>query len=113
MASLASLKYHGFLTHDWGIDTQGRPNHERVTSIHQRLKAMGLNNWFDEERMHGNVQLQMCNGIDESAIVVVFVTKRYLEKVGSGRCVRTEMIVRRHIESCLVRRWVAFLCCSK
>ena len=34
--------------------------------------------------MHGNVQLQMCNGIDESAIVVVFVTKRYLEKVGSG-----------------------------
>ncbi len=38
------------------------------------LKQLGLNTWFDEERMEGNIVDQMCKGIDESAVVAVLST---------------------------------------
>eukprot|EP00976_Prorocentrum_cordatum_P027190 551909-Prorocentrum_minimum.AAC.1 len=47
------------------------------------LKEAGLNIWFDEERMRGNVQRQMQQGIDESACFVAFITQKYIEKVNS------------------------------
>ena len=45
------------------------------------VRDEGLLPWFDEERMEGNVVKQMCEGIDASAIIVVFVTSRYAAKV--------------------------------
>ena len=76
--------YHAFLTHTWQPDELGRNNHERVKKVHHKLKRMGINSWFDEERMHGDVQSQMCKGIDESAVIVTFVTDKYIKKVDSG-----------------------------
>ena len=76
--------YHAFLTHTWQQDELGRNNHERVKKVHHKLKRMGINSWFDEERMHGDVQSQMCKGIDESAVIVTFVTDKYIKKVDSG-----------------------------
>ena len=75
------FKYHGFLTHNWSEDENGRNNHERVSRIHQGLKAKGLNMWFDSERMQGAIVDQMIQGIDDSAIVVVFLTKKYMNKM--------------------------------
>ncbi|KAJ1410898.1 hypothetical protein B484DRAFT_402809, partial [Ochromonadaceae sp. CCMP2298] len=69
-----------FLTHDWGHEG-GVDNHERVKQINRLLQEMGLKTWFDEEMMQGNIQQQMAEGIDNAQCVVVFITKRYTEKV--------------------------------
>ena len=75
--------YDAFLSHDWvGVDGA---NHERVKQIHAIFKKAGLATWIDEEKMQGNVQETMMRGIDSSACVIVFITKRYLLKVdGAG-----------------------------
>eukprot|EP00959_Pyramimonas_sp_CCMP1952_P475373 9504149-Pyramimonas_sp.AAC.1 len=71
--------YDAFLSHDWvGVDGA---NHERVKQIHAIFKKAGLATWIDEEKMQGNVQETMMRGIDSSACVIVFITKRYIEKV--------------------------------
>lgn len=77
--------YDCFLTHDWGSDSLGRDNHQRVSQINRDLKSLGFVTWFDEERLTGDINKQMADGIDHSKMVVVFITKRYLEKVaGAG-----------------------------
>ena len=69
-----------FLTHDWGREL-GRDNHARVSKINEGLKKRGLETWFDSDRMRGDIQKQMARGIDNAQCVVVFVTKRYVDKV--------------------------------
>ena len=76
-----SWKFDVFLTHDWGSDELGRDNHARVSKINYALKQMGFVTWFDEERMRGNINEQMAQGIDRSQAVIVFITKRYIGKV--------------------------------
>lgn len=74
-----------FLTHDWGIDEFGRNNHKRVSAMNKYLQSQGVKTWFDEEQMEGDIQEKMIDGIDNTACVVVFVTKRYMEKAaGKG-----------------------------
>jgi hypothetical protein len=73
-------KFDVFLTHDWGDDLQGRNNHSRVSAINDALKKRGFVTWFDSDRMQGHIVQQMCKGIDDSTLVVVFVTKRYISK---------------------------------
>jgi len=77
-----SHTYMAFLTHNWGEDAHGRDNHERVVRIYECLRDRGIAAWLDEERMEGNILDQMCRGIDDSATVVVFVTQKYMSKVG-------------------------------
>jgi WD40 repeat protein len=78
------LKTDVFLTHDWGIDELGRANHERVATINKELKSLGFVTWFDSEKMTGEVVYQMVNGIDNAALVIVFVTQRYMQKVNGS-----------------------------
>jgi hypothetical protein len=74
-----------FLTHDWGLDEDGRNNHARVSLINTALKARGLKTWFDEDRMEGKLKQKMLDGIDSSAVVITFVTDRYMAKIaGKG-----------------------------
>ena len=73
---------HVFLAHNWGEDELGRNNHDRVSRINDRLKVEGLVTWFDSDRMMGNIVKQMTAGIDNTHVVVVFITKDYVEKVG-------------------------------
>eukprot|EP01031_Cornospumella_fuschlensis_P025679 gene25679-31012_t len=73
-----------FLTHDWGDDELGRNNHTRVSEVNDTLKEHGLVPWFDSDRMEGNIMAQMCAGIDNASCVVVFITQRYMEKVGGA-----------------------------
>jgi hypothetical protein len=82
LQSFANQATDVFLTHDWGVDELGRNNHERVKVMNRHLKAAGLRTWFDEEAMHGNIREQMQKGIDYASCVVVFITERYIDKVG-------------------------------
>ena len=44
-------------------------------------EVSGLKVWLDRDRLTGNVTEQMCSGIDNSDLVVVFVTQRYESKI--------------------------------
>ena len=77
MASRTDL----FLSHNWGKDESGRDNHQRVSLINKELKERGYLTWFDEEKMTGGIVDKMSKGIEETKVVIVFITKRYLKKV--------------------------------
>ena len=70
-----------FLSHNWGKDEYGRDNHQRVSSINEKLKAHGYKTWFDEEKLTGNIDEKMAQGIEQTKGVIVFITRRYYEKV--------------------------------
>ena len=81
----SGMAFSAFLTHDWGTDDKGRDNHARVAAVHAALTAAGMRCWFDEEQMQGNINKQMTKGIDGSAVIVAFITSRYVTKVnGDG-----------------------------
>ena len=46
------------------------------------VQAAGLRVWLDQEVMDHDLDNQMSDGIDQSLMVGVFVTRAYLEKVG-------------------------------
>ena len=76
------LKTDVFLTHDWGKEL-GMDNHDRVSKVNEALKKRGLLTWFDSEKMEGNVKKKMIQGIENAYCIVVFITKRYMDKVNS------------------------------
>eukprot|EP00045_Choanoeca_perplexa_P010274 m.103295 g.103295 ORF g.103295 m.103295 type:complete len:227 (-) comp15219_c0_seq5:105-785(-) len=84
MMAASMHKYAAFLTHDWGNDEQGRNNHVRVVKLATNLKKRGLPVWIDEHEMTGDVVEQMCNGIENSDVIIVFITQRYNSKVGGN-----------------------------
>lgn len=67
-----------FLSHDWG---EGKLNHNIVAGINNYFRSRELITWFDEEKMEGNIQEKMANGIDNATCVIIFVTKNYLLKL--------------------------------
>ena len=73
--------YHVFLNHDWGKDEFGRDNHRTLILIYNALLKHGVLCWFDEARMEGQIVKKMTEGIDQSFLVLAFITKNYLEKV--------------------------------
>eukprot|EP00899_Mesostigma_viride_P012094 jgi/Mesvir1/20886/Mv07963-RA.1 len=73
--------YDAFLTHTWADDDHGRNNHERVARVNEKLGMLGFKTWFDGQRMVGRIEKQMADGIRDSKVVLVFVTRRYMEKV--------------------------------
>ena len=74
-----------FLSHNWGNDESGRGNHQRVSSINRELNNLGYQTWFDEEKKSGSIVHAVGKGIDETNGVIVFITKRYLEKVNGNK----------------------------
>ena len=72
-----------FLTHTWVKDELNRDNHERVAMVNKLLKDQGFKTWFDEDKMVGHIDSMMAKGINESDIILVFITKTYMEKVNS------------------------------
>ena len=79
----SSLLYDAFLTHNWGLDSEDRDNHNRVVKFKKHLEKKHKMNslWLDEERMTGHIVKQMSDGIDKSRYVIVFVTQKYIDKV--------------------------------
>ena len=70
-----------FLSHNWGRDAFDRDNHGRVSLISRALKNLGYQTWFDEENMSGSIVQQMSHGIEQAKGFIVFLTKRYHDKV--------------------------------
>jgi len=75
------LKTDVFLTHNWGSQADNYANHKNVALINAGLKQRGLTTWFDDERMEGAVMAKMCEGIDNTRCVAVFITQIYESKV--------------------------------
>merc|ERR1740123_2884616 len=68
-----------FLSHDWA-----NGNHEKVVQIATQLRDLhGLKPWLDAWHMSENTQEAMAKGVKESALVVVFVTQNYMEKINA------------------------------
>lgn len=78
---LPTTTLRAFASHDWGVDAA---NHARVRTVVDGLRTRGIDVWFDESHMKGNILDAMCRGIDKSDVVLVFVTANYLAKVESG-----------------------------
>lgn len=78
---LGANKTHVFLSHNWG---KGNENHERVIEFNEALKMRGLVTWMDAEKMQGSVMDAMANGIDNTHVVVAFITKAYRDKVNGA-----------------------------
>jgi hypothetical protein len=74
-------KGHSFLTHNWG---SGGLNHKKVSRINKELKELGLQTWFDEEKLTGNIRQGLADAISNSNCFVVFITKEYELKVNSN-----------------------------
>ena len=70
-----------FLSYNWGKDESGRDNKSRVSLVKKKLKELGYKTWFDEERVRGSITEKMSQGIEQSKGVIVFITRRYHEKV--------------------------------
>ena len=49
--------------------------------INDAIKARGVIPWFDEERMSGDTRQKMIEGIENSDVIVVFITEAYRDKV--------------------------------
>jgi hypothetical protein len=70
-----------FLSHAWDNDSTGRNNHERVLQVHAALSAAGVKSWVDKENLDSDLNNEMSNGIDRSRLVIVFITRAYIDKV--------------------------------
>ena len=74
-----------FLSHNWGNDEFGRNNHDRVSVINEELKKLGFQTWFDQECMKGEIINRMADGIERTHGVIIFITKKYHDKVTGER----------------------------
>ena len=76
-----------YLAHEWGFDENGRSTHDRVSLLNDAFKKAGLITWFDEERESRSTASMlspteiMKEGIRGTQVVLVFITKRYVELV--------------------------------
>ena len=76
-----------FLSHEWNV-------HDRVVQIARVLRGYGRSVWLDEEQMVHDIDSCMAKGIEACEWVVIFLTKRYCEKVdGAARNPVTRMAV--------------------
>ena len=73
-----------FLSHNWGTPP-AIANHKRVVAIARQLTTRGLRVWVDENEMHAHLPQAMTEGIDQSKVVLVFITEEYLAKVCHNR----------------------------
>ena len=73
-----------FVTYDLGYSThENRKGHDFVKRICQALEARGFTIWLDTDRMLGRVETQLTAAIDNCQLVLVLVTKSYIEKCNS------------------------------
>lgn len=75
---MSTLK--AFAAHDWGVDGH---NHARVEVVVEGLRTRGVHVWFDRDHMKRNIVDAMCNGIQDSDVILVFVTRNYIAKAAS------------------------------
>ena len=70
-----------FISHCWTKDLCGRDNHARVKMLNNTLLCSNkVDTWFDETSMRSDLTQSMCNGIDNCDIVLVCISRAYINK---------------------------------
>jgi len=77
----AEFPYDVFISHTWDKDDAGRDNHLRAKQLNGSLQYLGFKTWFDNEQMHGDTHQRMAEGIERSLVILICVSRRYMEKV--------------------------------
>jgi len=77
---LGRVKYDAFLSHSWG---PGGVNHNFVGKVDDGLRREGIVTWFDKSQMDKNVMTDIARGIDQSEVIVIFITQDYMDKVNA------------------------------
>jgi len=70
-----------YISHTWDKDDEGRDNHQRAKRLNGSLQRLGIRTWFDNEQMHGDTLQRMAEGIERSLVILICVSRRYMEKV--------------------------------
>lgn len=83
LSQQSTYQFDVFLSHNWGKDTSGRDNHERVKRINLSLQERGVKTWFDEEQLDGNLREGMARAITTSQKILIFLTQIYCNKIES------------------------------
>lgn len=72
-----------FMSHAWGpADEQS--THTKVLCIALLLESRGVRVWVDELQITGALAGDIACGMDESDVVVLFLTSVYIDKVNRG-----------------------------
>lgn len=76
-----------FLSHAWDIDSLGNATHFRAQMLNSGLKQLGWKVWFDEEMLIPgcNIDSEMARGIEQSDVICLCITRRYIDKINSQR----------------------------
>ena len=70
-----------FLSHNWIDLKTGTNNHQKIKKINEMiLKTNLIDTWFDENDMKDHIVKSMCDGIDNSDLVIIFITRSYIDK---------------------------------
>jgi len=79
--------YDCFISHNWGKDTQGRDNHQRVMQIAGILESHGIQVFLQDREAHrySSTDEAMVDGMRRSAVALIFVTRKYVEKIEEGK----------------------------
>lgn len=74
-----------YLSHEWGIDKEGRNTSERVQKIGKFLQSKGLYTTFDEGQVKGNISFDAIKErIRNSQCVILCMTERYYYQARSS-----------------------------
>jgi len=76
-------QYDAFLSHNWGLDSEGRDNHNRIQHIARYLRRNGLEVFLDVWEMgrYDSIDEAMVEGMKNSSLCVVFITQTYVDKI--------------------------------
>lgn len=72
-----------YLSFDRGFDEIGKTTFDRVNRINDSLKVFGFSSCFVGEYMEGDFMEKMTSGVDNTALCVVVVTKRFISRLMS------------------------------
>lgn len=73
-----------FFSHTWQNDKLNRNNHSRVYELAKKIRNCGWSIWIDEEKMIGNIDAAMANGIDNAEVVIICLTEAYFKKINES-----------------------------
>ncbi|CAJ1417760.1 unnamed protein product, partial [Effrenium voratum] len=86
-AARECASYDCFVSHNWGKDSQGRDNHQRVMQIAGKLEQHGIQVFLQDREAHrySSADEAMVDGMRRSALALVFVTRTYIQKIEEGK----------------------------
>jgi hypothetical protein len=70
-----------FISHTHRIGEDGVDAHACARILRTSLRSKGWTVWFDEDDLINNIDNSMVRGIDGADVVIVLLTKEYVEKV--------------------------------